>query len=117
MKKLSFTMKFIVAFIVATFAVAMCIRYDATDNVVVCTYFGVTLMVMLSLGAFNPKGSEELRAKSEETMANAVKRKSYGQAAVFMGTAAIFVGSLAECEDVCDDLWHYGQQAHVELMQ
>ena len=43
-------------------------------------------------------------------------RRNYGQAAVFIGTAAIFVGTPQECEDVADDLWHYAQQAEVRTL-
>ena len=43
-------------------------------------------------------------------------RRSYGQAAVFIGTACLFVGTPKQCEDVADDLWHYGQQVHVDTL-
>lgn len=42
--------------------------------------------------------------------------RRYGQAAVFIGTACLFMGTLEQCEEVADDLWHYGQQAHVETL-
>ena len=41
---------------------------------------------------------------------------NYGQAAVFVGTACLFMGTPQDCEEVCDDLWHYGQQARVEQL-
>lgn len=44
------------------------------------------------------------------------KTGNYGQAAVFIGTACLFVGTPQECEDVADDLWHYAQQARVEML-
>lgn len=40
----------------------------------------------------------------------------YRQAAVFVGTACLYMGTQQQCEDVCDDLWHYGQQARVEML-
>ena len=40
----------------------------------------------------------------------------YGQAAVFVGTACLLIGTPQECEDVCDDLWHHGQQARMEML-
>ena len=43
-------------------------------------------------------------------------RRNYGQAAVFIGAACIFMGTPQECEDVCDDLWHYAQQVHMEML-
>lgn len=42
--------------------------------------------------------------------------RSYGQAAVFIGTACLYMGTPQQCDDVCDDLWHHGQQAHVEML-
>ncbi len=112
MKKMSFIGKFIVAFIVAMFAVALCIRYDASDNVVIVTYFGVSIMTMLVLGAFDVKE----KPSKHETIKHRMGRRNYGQAAIFVGTAAIFIGTPQECEDVCDDLWHHGQQAHVQVL-
>lgn len=64
------------------------------------------ILIALLLGAF------DVPAKVES-----IKRfrRNYGQqAAVFIGSAAIFVGSMQECEDMCDNLLHWGQQAHVE---
>ena len=43
-------------------------------------------------------------------------RKNYGQAAVFLGSACVFMGTLSDCEDVADDLWHNAQQARVEML-
>ena len=40
----------------------------------------------------------------------------YRQAAVFVGTACLLIGTPQECEDVCDDLWHHGQQARMEML-
>ena len=37
----------------------------------------------------------------------------YRQAAVFIGTACLFIGTQTECDERADDLWHYGQQAEV----
>ena len=111
MKKMSFITKFIVAFIVATFAVALCIRYDASDRVVIVTYFGTCIMTMLALGAF-----DEREESKHESIKRYDWRRNYGQAAVFIGTACIFMGTPKECEDMCDDLWHNAQQAHMEML-
>lgn len=43
-------------------------------------------------------------------------RRDYGQAAVFVGTACLLIGTPQECDDLCDDLWHYGQQARMEML-
>lgn len=41
---------------------------------------------------------------------------NYGQAAVFVGTACLLIGTPQECDDIADDLWHHGQQARVEML-
>ena len=107
----SFIGRFIVAFIVATFAVALCIRYDASDNVVIVTYIGVAIATMLVLGAF-----DEREESKHESIKHYDGRRNYGQAAIFIGTACIFMGTQQQCEDVADDLMHYGQQVHVEQL-
>lgn len=40
-------------------------------------------------------------------------RRSYGNAAVFIGTACLFIGTPQECDEVADDLWHHAHQAEV----
>ena len=42
--------------------------------------------------------------------------RSYGQAAIFLGGACLFTGTITDCEEMADDLWHYGQQAEVKLL-
>ena len=44
------------------------------------------------------------------------RSRNYGHAAIFLGTACLFVGTPQECEDVCDDLWHWGQQVDVRTL-
>lgn len=44
------------------------------------------------------------------------QKRSYGQAAVFIGTACLYMGTPQQCDDLADDLWHHGQQAHVEQL-
>lgn len=41
------------------------------------------------------------------------KTGNYGQAAIFVGTACLFVGAPKECDDLADDLWHRGIQCEV----
>lgn len=110
----SFIGRFIVAFIVATFAVAICIRYDASDKVVIVTYIGVAIATMLVLGAFD----ENARAKfdSIRRRMGIGKSRSYGQAAIFVGTACLFVGSPQDCDELADDLQHYAQQTEVKML-
>lgn len=52
--------------------------------------------------------------KKYDSIRHKMGRKSYGQAAIFLGTACVFVGTPKECEERADDLWHYGQQVRVE---
>ena len=40
----------------------------------------------------------------------------YRQAAVFVGTACLFLGEPKECEEICDDLCHRGVQAEVQQL-
>lgn len=107
-------MKFIVAFIVATFAVALCIRYDASDNAIIMTYIGVAIMTMLCLGAF------DMPARKQRGRFDSIRhyngRRNYGQAAVFIGTACLFMGTPQDCEELADDLHHYAQQADVRML-
>ena len=112
MRKLPFIVKFIVAFIVATFAVALCIRFDASDGVVIMAYFGVAILAMLAMGAFDVRG----RKHSEYDSIRHKTGRSYGQAAIFIGTACVFMGTPQQCDEVADDLWHHGQQACVEQL-
>lgn len=42
--------------------------------------------------------------------------RNYGQAAVFIGTACLFVGTPKECEELADDLQHYAQPVRVDTI-
>ncbi len=42
--------------------------------------------------------------------------RNYGQAAVFIGTACLFIGTPKECEELADDLQHYAQQVRVDTI-
>ena len=66
MRKLHFIVKFIVAFIVATFAVALCIRYDASDGAVIFVYLGTGIVTMLALGAFDESAKRMNIAKQRK---------------------------------------------------
>ena len=39
--------------------------------------------------------------------------RNYGQAAIIVGGACLFMGEPKECEELCDELWHRGVQAEV----
>ena len=42
--------------------------------------------------------------------------RNYGQAAIIVGGACLFMGEPKECEELCDDLWHRGVQAEVQQL-
>jgi len=111
MKKMSFIVKFIVAFIVATFAVALCIRYDASDSVVILTYLSVGILTMLVLGVFDMGAIK--RSMKHTKIKDAAR---YGQAAIFVGTACLFIGEPNECDELADDMQHYAQQVRVDTI-
>lgn len=50
--------------------------------------------------------------KYESIRHRGVKR-SYGNAAIIVGGACLFLGEPKECEELCDDLWHRGVKAEV----
>ena len=112
MKKLHFITKFIVSFVIAILAMAVCIGYDASDNLAIAVFFGVGVLMMLGLGALDGKGEES----KFDTIRHKIGRRNYGHAAVFIGTACLFMGTPKECEELCDDLWHHGQQVHMDML-
>lgn len=73
--------------------------------------FGALLIALL-LGAFDVPNKQS----KYDSIRHKMGRRSYGNAAVFIGTACLFVGTPQECEDVCDDMWHYGQQTEVRAL-
>ena len=42
--------------------------------------------------------------------------QNYGQAAIFVGTACLFVGTPQDCEELADSLQHYAQQAKARAL-
>lgn len=100
--------KMLVAVIVATFMAGVLIMHDASDNAVLSVYFFGTIGLCLVLGVFDVKKRKDVKHTSIKDAT-----RNYGQAAVFIGTACLFMGTLTECDELCDDLWHYGQQAEV----
>ncbi len=51
-----------------------------------------------------------------DTIKHRMGSRNYGQAAVFIGTACLYMGTPQQCDELCDDLLHYGQQAHVQVL-
>lgn len=106
MKTIKFIVLGIVAAVIGFAAMYIAIMLDASDGVAIATYFGVAAVVAVALGVFGD-GKDAARHTSIKDAAR------YGQAAIFVGTACLFVGTSRECEDVCDDLWHHGVQCEV----
>ena len=107
-------LKMIVAAIVATGMVCVLIAADASDNVCLVGYVATAIAMCGVLGVFRePAKREELQRNS---MRHRIGGRSYGQAAVFVGSAILFMGTLQECEDVADDLQHYGVQAKADTL-
>jgi len=108
-------MKTFAKMIVATFlAVGMAcvlIMHGASDNLVIVVLFATVIAVSGLLGVYD--------IPAERTKHDTIRHKTgrnYGQAAIFVGTACLFMGTPQECDELCDDLWHHGQQARVEML-
>lgn len=104
-------LKMIVAAIVAVGMACVLIMHGASDNMVIVTLFATGIAVSALLGVYD--------MPAERTKHDSIRHKTgrnYGQAAVFIGTACLFMGTPQECDDLCDDLWHHGQQARVEML-
>lgn len=83
---------------------------DTLEQFAAIFFFG-GMFIALIMGAFSERESARFNS-----IRHYDGRKNYGQAAVFIGTACLFMGSLQECEEVCDDLWHYAQQAEIKVL-
>ena len=112
-KTINFIVKVIVAALVGFAMMCIAIAYDASDRLAFGTYLFVTIAVCAVLGVFDER--KERDASRYDTIRHKTGR-NYGQAAVFIGTACLFIGTPQKCEEACDDLWHHGQQAHVEML-
>lgn len=102
----------IVAALVGFAAMCVAIAFDASDKVAIVSYFGVAIAIALALGAFDMSAIK--RGIQHTSIKDAAR--NYGQAAVFVGTACLFVGTPQECEELADDLQHYAQQAKARAL-
>ena len=107
------TIKFIGIVIVATLvgfaAMFVAIAFDASDKVAIAAYFIVTTVVAVAMGA--------LRESKDTARHTSIKDAArYGQAAIFVGTACLFIGTPNECDELADDLWHSGIQCKVDSL-
>lgn len=111
MKTIKFIVKILVAAIVAACVAlgveAMGVGYEYGF---VTVFFATSIGVAALLGAFRDEGRKGTRYTSIKDAAR------YGQAAIFLGTACLYIGEPKECEQLADDLWHRGQQVHVDAV-
>jgi hypothetical protein len=56
------------------------------------------------------------RQAERENIIRFRRSMNYGQAAVFVGTACLFIGTQTECDERVDDLWHHGVRAEVQQL-
>ena len=103
--------KMIVAAIVAAGMACVAIAHDASDNAVIVTLFATGIAVSALLGVYD--------MPAERTKHDSIRHKTgrnYGQAAIFVGTACLFIGTPQECEELADSMQHYAQQARVDTL-
>lgn len=83
---------------------------DTLEEFAAIFFFGGAFLALI-MGAFSERESARFNS-----IRHYDGRKNYGQAAVFIGTACLFMGTPKECEEVADDLWHYAQKAEVRTL-
>ena len=106
MKTIKFIGLGIAAAIVGFAAMCVAIKLGASDGVAIASYFGVAAIAAVALGVF--------RDSKDAARHTSIKEAArYGQAAIFVGTACLFVGAPNECDELADDLWHRGVQCNV----
>lgn len=110
------TILFIVKILVAAM-VAMFLAVWADEHGVGYRFGFVTVYLFGSIAVYYAiEGIWAIIRRRQEEREDIIKfRRSidYKQAAVFIGTACLFIGTQTECDERADDLWHYGQQAEV----
>ena len=111
MKTIKFIVKILVAAIVGFAAMCVAIAFDASDKMAIGIYFSVAITIAALLGVFDMGAIK--RGMKHTSIKDAAR---YGQAAVFIGTACLFIGTPKECEDLADDLQHYAQPVRVDTI-
>ena len=104
-------MKMLAATVAAIGLGMVLIAYDASDRAVIATTFASAILLSLLLGVYDVK---ERRDAKHTTIKDAAR--NYGQAAILVGGACLFLGEPKVCEELCDDLWHRGVQAEVRQL-
>ena len=110
-KNIKFIGIIIVAALVGFAAMCVAIAFDASDKVAIASYFGVAIAIALALGAFDMSA---IKRNIKHTSIKDAAR--YGQAAIFVGSACLFVGTPQECEELADDMQHYAQKVKVRAL-
>lgn len=111
MKTIKFIFVAIVSAVVAMVAGAIALAVFNYEWAGVAAFFGIAILCAMVLGAF-----DEREESKHESIKHYDGRRNYGQAAVFIGTACIFMGTPKECEELADDMWHNAQQAEVKML-
>lgn len=91
------------AFVGAIVCIQLEIGYWAAPIV---AFVGCALFGALITGMF-----DDQEKTKHESIKHRMGGRTYGQAAVFVGTAIVFMGTSNECKELADDLQHYAQDA------
>jgi len=97
----------IVAALVGFAAMCVAIAFDASDRVAIVSDLGSAIAIALALDAF------DMSAIKREKHTSIKDAARYGQAAIFVGTACLFIGTPQECEELADSLQHHAQTVRV----
>ena len=111
MKTLRFIGLVIVAALVGFAVMCVAIAFDASDKVAIVSYFGSAIAIAALLGAFDMGA---IKRNMKHTSIKDAAR--YGQAAIFVGTACLFIGEPNECDELADGLQHYAQPVRVDTL-
>lgn len=112
------TFRFIVKILVAAI-VAACVALGVDALGIGYEYGFVTVFVCVAIGMALVLGAFDMKQRKEsgyDSIRHYDGRRSYGQAAVFIGASCLFMGTPKECEDMTDDLWHRGVQAEFKML-
>lgn len=102
--------KIMVAAMVAMGVVCVLIAHDASDGAILMTGLLVAGGVSTALGVFKEQAH---KIYNRFDIRRREGGRSYGQAAIFIGTACIFMGTPQDAAELADDLQHYAQNARV----
>lgn len=111
MKTLKTILLWMLSFAVSMAMAAGVAMWTDNDNAVVCMFFFAPIVMALLFGLFDVATRNAMRGGKHEGVRP--QKRSYGHAAVFIGTACLFIGAPQQCDDLADGLWHHGQQAEV----